>query len=185
MIPVTRQLSEFTAGLQFDALPGEVVERTRLLALDHVGIALRARRATRTWSTEPGSRGSAPVVQPKHDRHVQQGARFHATAPGGPEAPAPDRLHGGTIERWIAAALEHVQAIRVTVRVDPDAGCVRAPVTEAVRHGARDGAEAVLGEIRAGVEEPGYPAHVTRSRRRSDRRGPARTRTAAGAPGGR
>lgn len=45
MIAVTRQLSEFTAGLQFDALPGEVVERTRLLALDHVGIALRARHA--------------------------------------------------------------------------------------------------------------------------------------------
>ena len=45
MIDATRQLSEFTAGLDFDALPGEVVERTRLLALDHVGIALRARHA--------------------------------------------------------------------------------------------------------------------------------------------
>ncbi len=45
MTAVTRVLSEFTAGLQFDALPDEVVERTRLLALDHVGIALRARHA--------------------------------------------------------------------------------------------------------------------------------------------
>ena len=45
MIAVTRQLSEFTACLQFDKLPAEVVERTRLLAMDHVGIALRARHA--------------------------------------------------------------------------------------------------------------------------------------------
>ncbi|TFH50967.1 MAG: MmgE/PrpD family protein, partial [Lysobacterales bacterium] len=45
MIAVTRQLSEFTAGLRFDQLPHEVVERTRLLAMDHVGIALRARHA--------------------------------------------------------------------------------------------------------------------------------------------
>jgi 2-methylcitrate dehydratase PrpD len=45
MIAVTRIFSEFTAGLQFDALPDAVVERTRLLAMDHVGIALRARHA--------------------------------------------------------------------------------------------------------------------------------------------
>jgi 2-methylcitrate dehydratase PrpD len=45
MVAVTRILSEFTAGLQFDALPAGVVERTRLLAMDHVGIALRARHA--------------------------------------------------------------------------------------------------------------------------------------------
>ena len=45
MIAVTRQLSEFTADLQFDKLPAEVVERTRLLVMDHVGIALRARHA--------------------------------------------------------------------------------------------------------------------------------------------
>jgi 2-methylcitrate dehydratase PrpD len=43
--PVTRKLSEFTAALRFDQLPHEVVERTRLLVMDHVGIALRARHA--------------------------------------------------------------------------------------------------------------------------------------------
>ena len=43
MVAVTRKLSEFAAELQFDNLPGKVVERTRLLAMDHVGIALRAR----------------------------------------------------------------------------------------------------------------------------------------------
>jgi 2-methylcitrate dehydratase PrpD len=45
MTAVTRKLSEFTAGLRFDNLPDEVVERTRLLIMDHVGIALRARHA--------------------------------------------------------------------------------------------------------------------------------------------
>ena len=40
MVAVTRKLSEFTAGLDFDKLPGEVVERTRLLAMDHVGSAI-------------------------------------------------------------------------------------------------------------------------------------------------
>ena len=43
MTAVTRQLSEFVATLAFDALPPQVVERTRLLIMDHVGIALRAR----------------------------------------------------------------------------------------------------------------------------------------------
>ena len=45
MIAVTRKLSEFTAGLRFDTLPDEVVKRTSLLVMDHVGIALRARHA--------------------------------------------------------------------------------------------------------------------------------------------
>ncbi len=45
MTAVTRKLSEFTAGLHFDKLPDEVVKRTRLLVMDHVGIALRARHA--------------------------------------------------------------------------------------------------------------------------------------------
>jgi len=45
MTDVTHKLAEFTAGLRFEALPEEVVERTRLLVMDHVGIALRARHA--------------------------------------------------------------------------------------------------------------------------------------------
>jgi len=45
MTAVTRTLSQFVAGLSFDDLPSEVVERTRLLVMDHVGIALRARHA--------------------------------------------------------------------------------------------------------------------------------------------
>ena len=57
MTALTRQLSEFVAGLGFDALPGEVVERTRLLALDHVGIALRARHAAALNDAMSGALG--------------------------------------------------------------------------------------------------------------------------------
>lgn len=69
MTAVTRDLSEFTAALRFDALPAEVVERSRLLALDHVGIALRARHAaalndamTSTLSKLGLASGSASVI---------------------------------------------------------------------------------------------------------------------------
>lgn len=41
----TTTLARFVAELQFDSLPEEVIERTRLLIMDHVGIALRARHA--------------------------------------------------------------------------------------------------------------------------------------------
>jgi len=40
---VTAELSAFVAGLQIEALPPEVVARTRLLVLDLVGNAVRAR----------------------------------------------------------------------------------------------------------------------------------------------
>jgi len=43
MTAVTRQFAEFVAGLSYDALPVEVPERVKALALDLVGIALRAR----------------------------------------------------------------------------------------------------------------------------------------------
>jgi 2-methylcitrate dehydratase PrpD len=43
MTAVTRELAEFVAGLSYEALPVEVRERVKALALDLVGIALRAR----------------------------------------------------------------------------------------------------------------------------------------------
>ena len=43
MTQITRRISEFATGLTLDALPPEVVERTGMLLMDHVGIALRAR----------------------------------------------------------------------------------------------------------------------------------------------
>jgi len=39
----TRELAEFTAGISYETLPGAVRERVKALALDLVGIALRAR----------------------------------------------------------------------------------------------------------------------------------------------
>ena len=43
MVQITRVLSEFVAGVSYDSLPREVVERTNMLVMDMVGIALRAR----------------------------------------------------------------------------------------------------------------------------------------------
>jgi len=43
MTQITRRISEFAAGLTFDTIPPEVIERTGMLVMDNVGIALRAR----------------------------------------------------------------------------------------------------------------------------------------------
>ncbi len=43
MSRITAELSGFAAGISYDGLPAEVVERTKMLVLDLVGIALRAR----------------------------------------------------------------------------------------------------------------------------------------------
>ena len=45
MTAITRSLAEFVAGLSWGSLPAQVRERARLIVLDHVGIALRARHA--------------------------------------------------------------------------------------------------------------------------------------------
>ncbi|MCH7889312.1 MAG: MmgE/PrpD family protein [Proteobacteria bacterium] len=44
MTQVTRQLSEFVSGITYHGLPAGVAERTKVLVMDLVGIALRARR---------------------------------------------------------------------------------------------------------------------------------------------
>ena len=43
MTAITRRISEFAAGISFDKVPTEVIERTGMLLMDSVGIALRAR----------------------------------------------------------------------------------------------------------------------------------------------
>lgn len=43
MTTITRQLAEFVSGISYDALPTEVRERAKWLAMDMTGIALRAR----------------------------------------------------------------------------------------------------------------------------------------------
>src|SRR6185436_8578282 len=43
MTAITRELSEFVARISYDALPVETRERVKALALDLVGVSLRAR----------------------------------------------------------------------------------------------------------------------------------------------
>ena len=43
MTAITHEFAEFVAGISYDALPVEVRERVKALALDLVGIMLRAR----------------------------------------------------------------------------------------------------------------------------------------------
>ncbi len=43
MVQITRRISEFVAGVSYDTLPAEVTERTKVLVMDLVGIAVRAR----------------------------------------------------------------------------------------------------------------------------------------------
>ena len=43
MAGITRQISEFVAGIGYDRLPDGVASRVKLLLMDTVGIALRAR----------------------------------------------------------------------------------------------------------------------------------------------
>ncbi len=45
MTGITRQLADFVAGIEHDAIPEHVRERVRLIVMDQVGIALRARYA--------------------------------------------------------------------------------------------------------------------------------------------
>ena len=43
MTDISHQLADFAAGLRFDAIPAEVVERSKLLILDTAGVIVRAR----------------------------------------------------------------------------------------------------------------------------------------------
>ncbi|MBC8339084.1 MAG: MmgE/PrpD family protein [Rhodospirillales bacterium] len=43
MTNITRQLAEFAAGISCETVPQEAIERTQMLVMDNVGIALRAR----------------------------------------------------------------------------------------------------------------------------------------------
>src|SRR5690606_11814927 len=55
--PVTAQLAAFAAGLRFEDLPSEVVERTKLLVLDLAGIIVRSQPFDSTQSMKAAVRG--------------------------------------------------------------------------------------------------------------------------------
>ncbi|HEY5608309.1 MAG TPA: MmgE/PrpD family protein [Alphaproteobacteria bacterium] len=58
MTAVTRELSEFVAGISYGTLPVEVRERVKALALDLVGIALRARNEAESTGPMVAAAGS-------------------------------------------------------------------------------------------------------------------------------
>jgi 2-methylcitrate dehydratase PrpD len=63
MTAITRTLAEFASGLAFANLPEEVPERTRMLILDHVGIALRARNAADLRDSMSAALGALGMVE--------------------------------------------------------------------------------------------------------------------------
>jgi len=43
MTAITRRLAEFAAGISHETVPKDAIERTQMLVMDNVGIAIRAR----------------------------------------------------------------------------------------------------------------------------------------------
>lgn len=66
----TAQLARFCADLRFEMLPAEVIERVRLLLLDTIGIAIRARWDPSADSTLPQLRGMALAGLTSGSAHV-------------------------------------------------------------------------------------------------------------------
>lgn len=77
--PVTERLAQFAATLRFDGLPGEVVDRAKLLFADLAGIIVRAQSLDSTLSLKAGLRemgqaqGDAGVLG-SHERWTPQAA---------------------------------------------------------------------------------------------------------------
>jgi 2-methylcitrate dehydratase PrpD len=148
MTAVTRQLAEFVAGLSYDALPVEVPERVKALALDLVGISLRARNEAE--STGPmiaaagrlGLTGGACTVIGDAVGYTPPGAAMlngtlahsldfddthasgslHASAPIVPAAFAAAEMTGADGRSLIAAIVAGYEVqIRLSLALDPAA----------------------------------------------------------------
>ncbi len=135
MAGITRRLAQFVAGLSPEALPLEVIARTRLLVMDLVGIMLRARfDADSTPSllraaAELGlAQGAAPVV-----------------GEAGGYAPAGAALVNGTLAHSLDFDDTHARA-----SVHPSAPIVPAAFAAAGMSGA-DGRQLIAGIV-AGYE---------------------------------
>jgi len=146
MTAITRRISEFAAGMTFDALPPEVVERTEMLVRDNVGIALRARhdsestasliKAVGTLGLDNGSsvaigdrRGFSPpgaaLVNGTlahsldfDDTHAR--ASLHASAPIVPAALAAAQMAGADGEELVHAIVAGYEIqIRLSLALGP------------------------------------------------------------------
>lgn len=115
MSGITRSLAEFVASLRYDELPQDVRERARLIILDQVGIALRARHeATLSPAMESalrrlGMTGSATVIGDETGYAPTSAALFNGNlghALDFDDTHAPGSIHSGApiIPAALAAA---------------------------------------------------------------------------------
>jgi 2-methylcitrate dehydratase PrpD len=179
MTAVTRQLAEFAAGLSYDTLPVEVRERVKALALDLVGISLRARNEAE--STGPmvaaagrlGLTGGACTVIGDAAGYTPPGAAMvngtlahsldfddthasgslHASAPIAPAAFAAAEMTGADGRAVIAAIVAGFEVqIRLSLALDPAAHYDRGfhPTATCGAFGAAAAAGRLLGLDREG-----------------------------------
>jgi len=177
--PATRTLAEFVAGLSYEALPLEVRERVKALALDLVGIALRARNEAE--STAPmvaaagklGLTGGACTVIGDASGYTPPGAAMlngtlahsldfddthasgslHASAPIVPAALAAAEMTGADGKSVIAAIVSGFELqIRLALALDPAAHYDRGfhPTATCGAFGAAAAAGRLLGLDREG-----------------------------------
>ncbi len=146
MTQITRRISEFAAAISFDKVPGEVIERTGMLLMDSVGIALRARhdsestpglvRAAMRLGLDGGTRvaigdrrgftppGAALVngtlIHSLDFDDTHAAGSVHASAPIVPAALAAAEMAGANGEALIAAIVAGYETqIRLSMAVVP------------------------------------------------------------------
>jgi len=142
----TASLAQFVADLQFSRLPQDVVERTRLLVLDHVGIALRARHAAALNSAMSDSldalglsggdavvigdeRGYSPAAAAFYNGNLAHSLDFddthargsiHPSAPIVPAALAAAEMTGVDGQRIVAGIVAGYEVqIRLSIALNP------------------------------------------------------------------
>ena len=171
---ITRQLAEFVAGLNYDGLPADVRERARLIILDHVGIALRARNeATLAQPMEASlhsmglASGTATVIGDAHGYVPSAAALFngnlghaldfddthaagsiHAGAPIIPAALAAAEMSGADGRAVIAGVVAGFETqIRLSLALNPSEHYARGfhPTATCGVFGAAAAAGVVLG----------------------------------------
>ena len=148
MTAITRQLAEFVAGISYDTLPPDVRERVKALALDLVGIMLRARNEAESTPamvsaagllglaggactvigdaagyTPPGAamlNGTLAHSLDFDDTHAP--GSIHASAPIVPAAFAAAEMTGADGKAVIAAIVAGYEVqIRLSLALDPAA----------------------------------------------------------------
>jgi len=87
MTDITRKLAEFSAGLTYNALPADVVARTKLLILDVAGIIVRARHDAE----------STPSLMAAVERLGLKGGKCSVMGDGEAYAPTAAALINGTL----------------------------------------------------------------------------------------